>query len=264
MINFNYRSSIYSYILAFIGDKLSLSHSITIFIISGLALAIYLLIEFTLYFYVIVGIYNSVHGNLEQTNIIKTYRYLIVPIPAIMIIDFLSAYCSLNYLGPDYSYLLTAIHIDEVPSFIVIILLSIIYYRHEIKINKFKRAIIAATIIIVIIILIDYHLLSHNLIIFKASLYCMIISIKQELYFRKIIYKTALGNNARFPSIMFSSLYFAIVHDINSWTDIVYLFIIGVLLALVYDKTNKLIYPIFIHFLLNMPIYINRLAEVFM
>lgn len=70
----------------------------------------------------------------------------------------------------------------------------------------------------------------------------------EELVFRKLLYKKLqqYGNKVY---ILFSAFIFGLVH-LNFFQSL-YAFLIGLILALVYIYTGKIIYPIILHFLMN-------------
>jgi membrane protease YdiL (CAAX protease family) len=73
--------------------------------------------------------------------------------------------------------------------------------------------------------------------------------ILEEIFFRKIMYSTLKFYFAPIISILSSSLMFSLVHsNLQSFS---LLFIFGVTLCLLFEKTNSIIYPIILHSLFN-------------
>ena len=86
--------------------------------------------------------------------------------------------------------------------------------------------------------------------IIEVFLWTIIISpILEEIFFRKIMYSTLKFYFAPIISMLCSSLMFSLVHsNLQSFS---LLFILGVTLCLIFEKTNSIIYPIILHSLFN-------------
>ena len=86
--------------------------------------------------------------------------------------------------------------------------------------------------------------------ILKASYTILIVPVFEELLFRKIIFKSLLKkyNNLLF-AVIFSSLVFSLTH--LSLSNIIPTFLLGIIVAYIYNKTNNIWYPIIFHVLYN-------------
>ena len=86
--------------------------------------------------------------------------------------------------------------------------------------------------------------------IIEIFFWTVIISpILEEIFFRKIMYSTLKFYFAPIISMLCSSLIFSLVHsNLQSFS---LLFILGVTLCLIFEKTNSIIYPIILHSLFN-------------
>lgn len=74
--------------------------------------------------------------------------------------------------------------------------------------------------------------------------------ILEEIFFRKILYTTLKFYLASITSIICSALMFSLVH--SNLQSFPILFILGVSLCLIFEKTNSIIYPIILHSLFNL------------
>lgn len=86
--------------------------------------------------------------------------------------------------------------------------------------------------------------------LFSSITAILIAPIFEELLFRKIIFRQLLRRNSLWTSVTLSSLMFALVH-IPLYGKIIPTFLIGVLSALIFFKTGKIIYSIIFHFVNN-------------
>ena len=71
----------------------------------------------------------------------------------------------------------------------------------------------------------------------------------EEIFFRKIMYSTLKFYLAPINSILISSFIFSFVHANISVFPL--LFTLGIILCLIFEKTNSIIYPIILHSLFN-------------
>ena len=86
--------------------------------------------------------------------------------------------------------------------------------------------------------------------IMEIFFWTVIISpIIEEIFFRKIMYSTLKFYLAPIISILSSSFIFSLVH--SNLQSFPHLFIFGIILCLVFEKTNSIIYPIILHSLFN-------------
>ncbi|MFB9053601.1 lysostaphin resistance A-like protein [Formosa undariae] len=77
----------------------------------------------------------------------------------------------------------------------------------------------------------------------------------EELFFRKFLLQNLLQKNSKLIGILFSSLCFAIIH-IETPLNLVPTFIFGIISGLIFIKTNRIIYSIILHFLVNLMVQI--------
>ena len=86
--------------------------------------------------------------------------------------------------------------------------------------------------------------------IIEIFFWTVIISpILEEVFFRKIMYSTLKFYLAPIISILSSSFVFSLVH--SNLQSFPLLFIFGIILCLIFEKTNSIIYPIILHSLFN-------------
>lgn len=85
-------------------------------------------------------------------------------------------------------------------------------------------------------------------------------AICEELLFRGIVFQGLNNNFSKTFSIVLSALVFALVHQ--SIEQFIYPFLLGLMLAFVFEKTNNLIYPILIHMFNNFTTLILRFLSV--
>jgi membrane protease YdiL (CAAX protease family) len=87
--------------------------------------------------------------------------------------------------------------------------------------------------------------------IIEIFFWTVIISpILEEIFFRKIMYSTLKFYFAPIISMLCSALMFSLVH--SNLQSFPILFILGVSLCLIFEKTNSIIYPIILHSLFNL------------
>jgi len=72
----------------------------------------------------------------------------------------------------------------------------------------------------------------------------------EELLFRNVLVNKLLGFNSKLITILMASFIFAIVH--NGLYNIIYTFILGIILNIVYLKGKNLLYPLIIHSFANL------------
>ncbi|MBO4837751.1 MAG: CPBP family intramembrane metalloprotease [Lachnospiraceae bacterium] len=88
-------------------------------------------------------------------------------------------------------------------------------------------------------------------ILFQGNLILEIISVgiltpvTEELIFRGLVYRRLRWSADALPAILFSSFVFAVFH--GNLLQGIYSFVIGVLLAFVYERTHSLLAPVFVH-----------------
>lgn len=81
----------------------------------------------------------------------------------------------------------------------------------------------------------------------------------EELFYRKFLLSELMQRNKKLTSIIVSSLCFSIAH-IETPLNLIPTFIFGVISSLIFIKTNKIIYSILLHFMMNLLI---RILDVF-
>ena len=75
------------------------------------------------------------------------------------------------------------------------------------------------------------------------------VPIVEELVFRGFIYKTLSNTTNKYLAMFISSLIFGLVH--GNLSQGLYAFFVGFILCFVYEELNNLIYPIFLHAIMN-------------
>lgn len=146
---------------------------------------------------------------------------------------------------------------------IILILTNIIYIiyiikKHRIKVNKYNLIDNYPKIYLFISIplfLNSLILLINNQKIPTINIYIALFGsviigpILEELIFRYLIYNNLNKFNNKNTSIILSSLIFALVH--NGFINIVYAFIIGTILTIIYSKNKNIKEVIILHMVAN-------------
>lgn len=147
---------------------------------------------------------------------------------------------------------------------IILILTNIIYIiyiikKHRIKVNKYNLIDNYPKIYLFISIplfLNSLILLINNQKIPTINIYIALFGsviigpILEELVFRYLIYNNLNKFNNKNTSIILSSLIFALVH--NGFINIVYAFIIGTILTIIYSKNKNIKEVIILHMVANL------------
>lgn len=147
---------------------------------------------------------------------------------------------------------------------IILILTNIIYIiyiikKHRIKVNKYNLIDSYPKIYLFISIplfLNSLILLINNQKIPTINIYIALFGsviigpILEELIFRYLIYNNLNKFNNKNTSIILSSLIFALVH--NGFINIVYAFIIGTILTIIYSKNKNIKEVIILHMVANL------------
>lgn len=147
---------------------------------------------------------------------------------------------------------------------IILILTNIIYIiyiikKHRIKVNKYNLIDNYPKIYLFISIplfLNSLILLINNQKIPTINIYIALFGsviigpILEELVFRYLIYNNLNKFNKKNTSIILSSLIFALVH--NGFINIVYAFIIGTILTIIYSKNKNIKEVIILHMVANL------------
>ncbi len=76
----------------------------------------------------------------------------------------------------------------------------------------------------------------------------IVIPITEEFLFRGILYSVLRRRLGRFAGVALSSAIFALLHDVVTWLPV---FVLGVLLAIVYDRTRSLLASGLVHVVHN-------------
>lgn len=95
----------------------------------------------------------------------------------------------------------------------------------------------------------------------KAITVLVISPIFEELFFRRFLLKELLVKNTLLVAILTSSLCFSIIH-IETPLSLIPAFIFGIISGLIFIKTDKIIYSIFLHFLINLKAQIFYVFDV--
>ena len=146
---------------------------------------------------------------------------------------------------------------------IILILTNIIYIiyiikKHRIKVNKYNLIDNYPKIYLFISIplfLNSLILLINNQKIPTINIYIALFGsviigpILEELVFRSLIYNNLNKFNKKNTSIILSSIIFALVH--NGFINIVYAFIIGTILTIIYSKNKNIKEVIILHMVAN-------------
>lgn len=147
---------------------------------------------------------------------------------------------------------------------IILILTNIIYIiyiikKHRIKVNKYNLIDNYPKIYLFISIplfLNSLILLINNQKIPTINIYIALFGsviigpILEELVFRYLIYNNLNKFNKKNTSIILSSIIFALVH--NGFINIVYAFIIGTILTIIYSKNKNIKEVIILHMVANL------------
>lgn len=164
----------------------------------------------------------------------------------------------------------TTYNVDNLTNFInnyggiILILTNIIYIiyiikKHRIKVNKYNLIDNYPKIYLFISIplfLNSLILLINNQKIPTINIYIALFGsviigpILEELVFRYLIYNNLNKFNKKNTSIILSSLIFALVH--NGFINIVYAFIIGTILTIIYSKNKNIKEVIILHMVANL------------
>lgn len=176
-------------------------------------------------------------------------------------------------LNPILLFIIASVYatynIDNLTNFInnyggiILILTNIIYIiyiikKHRIKVNKYNLIDNYPKIYLFISIplfLNSLILLINNQKIPTINIYIALFGsviigpILEELIFRYLIYNNLNKFNKKNTSIILSSLIFALVH--NGFINIVYAFIIGTILTIIYSKNKNIKEVIILHMVAN-------------
>ncbi|WP_430409339.1 CPBP family intramembrane glutamic endopeptidase [Kordia sp.] len=87
--------------------------------------------------------------------------------------------------------------------------------------------------------------------IYHLIITLIIAPILEELFFRKFLLQKLLEKNSQKVSIIISSVCFAIIH-IETPYNLIPTFVFGIVSSLIFIKTKKIGYSIFLHFLFNL------------
>lgn len=177
-------------------------------------------------------------------------------------------------LNPILLFIIASVYatynIDNLTNFInnyggiILILTNITYIiyiikKHRIKVNKYNLIDNYPKIYLFISIplfLNSLILLINNQKIPTINIYIALFGsviigpILEELVFRYLIYNNLNKFNNKNTSIILSSLIFALVH--NSFINIVYAFIIGTILTIIYSKNKNIKEVIILHMVANL------------
>ena len=177
-------------------------------------------------------------------------------------------------LNPILLFIIASVYatynIDNLTNFInnyggiILILTNIIYIiyiikKHRIKVNKYNLIDNYPKIYLFISIplfLNSLILLINNQKIPTINIYIALFGsviigpILEELVFRYLIYNNLNKFNKKNTSIILSSLIFALVH--NGFINIVYAFIIGTILTIIYSKNKNIKEVIILHMVANL------------
>lgn len=177
-------------------------------------------------------------------------------------------------LNPILLFIIASVYatynIDNLTNFInnyggiILILTNIIYIiyiikKHRIKVNKYNLIDNYPKIYLFISIplfLNSLILLINNQKIPTINIYIALFGsviigpILEELIFRYLIYNNLNKFNNKNTSIILSSLIFALVH--NGFINIVYAFIIGTILTIIYSKNKNIKEVIILHMVANL------------
>ena len=86
---------------------------------------------------------------------------------------------------------------------------------------------------------------------YKSISVLVVAPIFEELFFRKYIFVELQKKYPYQISILISSICFSLIH-LPSYRNLIPTFLFGVICCIIYTKTRNIIYPIFLHFLLNL------------
>ena len=177
-------------------------------------------------------------------------------------------------LNPILLFIIASVYatynIDNLTNFInnyggiILILTNIIYIiyiikKHRIKVNKYNLIDNYPKIYLFISIplfLNSLILLINNQKIPTINIYIALFGsviigpILEELVFRYLIYNNLNKFNKKNTSIILSSIIFALVH--NGFINIVYAFIIGTILTIIYSKNKNIKEVIILHMVANL------------
>lgn len=95
--------------------------------------------------------------------------------------------------------------------------------------------------------------LSNSYIIFNGISSLILAPILEELLFRKYMFAKLLEKYSLNWSIIISSIFFSLIH-IPSYSNLFPTFIFGIICCIVYLKTKNILYPIILHFLVNLTV----------
>lgn len=187
--------------------------------------------------------------SLKEIIIINILQYILIIISSLIYIitghkklnEFLNSYCSFILI---LFYIITIIYLYKKNK------------RKEIKLNKkYYLPLISLGISIACLLNMMIFLLTKPTITNKINLQILFISsgiigpIYEEILFRYILLNRLKKFNTQKKSIIISTIMFSILH--LSPIKIIYAFIIGIVLAIIYQKTNNIISSIIIHISAN-------------
>lgn len=193
-------------------------------------------------------------------TIIYTYAIQYISI-SISILIYILVNKNINDINSIYKYAIVGITISLIP-------ISIYLYRKYHKIEspiKFKNTI--PMIFLGLNLSLFYNMLTINLQsektiidlnIFIIILYTVILGpIYEELLFRYVSLKKAQEKYSTKKAIIIITIVFALLH--TDIINIVYAFILGLILSYVYIKYDNILYPIIIHMSANlMSIFVSK------
>ena len=90
---------------------------------------------------------------------------------------------------------------------------------------------------------------------YRTFIILIISPIFEELFFRQFLLKKLIEKNSKKLAIIISSICFAIIH-IETPYNLIPSFIFGLISSIIFLKTNKIIYSIILHFLVNLLVQI--------
>lgn len=161
---------------------------------------------------------------------------------------------------------------------LVAFLIFIFYYMKKNKLNEFPffnkfnkkflycipfYLICFCNIIYLLIFKISLNEFDLSLFIIEIFHY-LLVSISEEIIFRYLVLNNQLKSQSIFKTIIYSSLYFSLMHIANIFSEISlsnllftiaqigYTFAIGLVLAIIYILSKNIIMPIIFHFLFNL------------
>src|SRR5262249_15727094 len=85
---------------------------------------------------------------------------------------------------------------------------------------------------------------------------CTFAPIVEEIFFRGFLYNAIKARTTVLIAIILQAIAFAGMHHYYDWTHRFLIFVLGIALAIVYEKRHSLISPIFVHGIINARILI--------